>query len=112
MAVTLMSTDQVLSEAAGQLRRIASDSHFRGDPVEAGLGATMVTAASTEFAIEATMSLGLELASVRLPHDLANGVSYCEDVSKEVGLVLSALRESCVGARSQVLAAVKGRGDV
>jgi hypothetical protein len=107
-----MSTDQILSEAAWQLREVAADSHFRGDPVAAGLGATMVTAASTEFAIEATMSLGLELASIRLPHDLASGVSYCEDVSKEVGLVLSALRASCVGARSQVPAAAKGRGDV
>ncbi|MDA1362679.1 hypothetical protein O1R50_23865 [Glycomyces luteolus] len=103
-----MSADQIFSEAARQLRQIAADSHFRGDPVAAGLGATMVVASSTEFSIEVTTSLALELESVRLPHDLARGVSYCEDVSQEVGAVLTALRAGCVNARVQVLAAVGG----
>lgn len=110
MTVTLMSSDQILSEAARQFREIAADSHFRGDPVKAGLAATMVTASSSDYSIEATMSLSLELAGIRLPHDLASSVRYCEDVSKEADVVLTALRAACVSGREQVLAAMEGRG--
>lgn len=109
MPATLMSADQILSEAARQVRAIASDPEMRGvDPVSTGLERTMVTASSTTLAIEATMSLNLGLANLSLPRDTARSVSYCEDVSNEVGAVLTDLYAACAVARAQILDAVKG----
>lgn len=109
MTATLMSADQILSEAARQVRAVATDPVLRGaDPVSAGLEQTMVTASSTTHAVEAVMSLKLELAHVSLPRDLARSVSYCEEVSDEVGAVLTALHAACASVRAQILEAVKG----
>ncbi|THV42411.1 hypothetical protein [Glycomyces buryatensis] len=110
MPVTVPSADQILGETASQMREIAADPHFRGDPVATGLSRSMVTAASTTHSIEATMSLDLKLSNIRLPHDIARSVSFCEEVSAEAGVVLTELHAACARARTKILAAVRGEG--
>lgn len=106
-----MSEDQILSEAARQVREAASDPYFQGDPVARGLAESLVTASSTTHSVEATMALDLQLKNVRLPHDLARSVSHCEEVSEAAGAVLTALHAACTRARAAVLEAAGGEAD-
>lgn len=108
MSVTVPSEDQILSEAARNVREAATDPYFQGDPVTKGLADSLVTASSTMLAVEATMSLDLQLKNIRLPHDLASSVSYCAEVSDEAGAVLTALHAACAAARAAVLEAAGG----
>ncbi|THV26790.1 hypothetical protein [Glycomyces paridis] len=108
MSATVMSEDQILAEAAGQIRAAAADPYFRGDPVQRALPEVAVTAVSDTHTIEATMTLDLVLKSIRLPHDLAQSVTFCADVSEAAGSVLTALHAACSQARATILAAAGG----
>lgn len=110
MSVTVMSEDQILAEAARQIRAAAADPYFHGDTVNRALAGSLVTANSTTHSIEATMALDLSLKSIRLPLDLARSVSFCEDVSEAAGSVLTVLHATCTGARAKILAAAGGEG--
>lgn len=110
MSVTVPSEDQILTEAARNVREAAADPYFQGDAVLRGLADSLVTASSTVCSVEATMSLDLQIKNIRLPHDLASSVSYCAEVSDEAGAVLTALHAACATARAMVLEAAGGEG--
>ena len=108
MSVNLPSLDQILTEAAVHFEDLTPDltPDEVNEVVADCLAATTVTATVPTFAVGATMNLALRLESIQLPADAARHWSYCDQVARAAGLVLTELRAACTQARTQVLAAI------
>jgi len=114
MSVTLPSLDQILADAAERLEDLTPDLTPAevDEVIEDSLASTLVTATMPTYSISATMSLAMNLKSIHLPADTARHWSYCEQVGRATGYLLTELRAACSEARAQVLAAIgQFRGD-